>query len=124
MIKTKNPVLLELFDNMESTSRRRHNNDADLLSLGEIEAILSENHFVFLLFGSNEFKSNSTIVQSIIEFWKQFHKKHKFIVVYLEFNSRDDRSSSGGENKKPLSTIDLSSVDWFTVSKKDIKVII
>lgn len=129
-------ILNEILENLEPTCERI----ARMRSASATEAMLAEKDYMFVLFGSRELKANPTIVQSIVEFWRRFHKKHGFFVVYLEFNTpavtveaattndteaafqqQETKSSSSSSSKTSLS-IDLSNVDWFTISRTDVKV--
>ena len=42
--------------------------------------------FLFILFGSSQSEVNSIVIQNLAEFWQKFHLKHKFIVVYLNYD--------------------------------------
>lgn len=108
------PIVKEMLDNLEPTSER-----ARLRSLAiDPDELLADKEFIFILFGSCELKSNGTIVQSIIEFWRKFHKKHRFFVIYIEFNPQHENDS-----RPSLLSVDLNNVDWFSISKTDVKVI-
>ena len=63
--------------------------------------------FLFILFGSDESEINSIVIENLNEFWRKFHVKHKFIVVYLNFDS------------EPFKNMPY----WFTVMKNNVKVI-
>ena len=42
--------------------------------------------YLFILFGSSESEINSIVVENLSKFWEKFHSKHKFIVVYINFD--------------------------------------
>jgi hypothetical protein len=67
-------------------------------------------NFLFILFGSNDSPLNKLIVENLIEFWKVFHLKHKFLVVYLNF----DRSN------KVLNEFPI--LPWYTIFSREHKV--
>lgn len=109
-------ILKEILDNLEPTKVR--DNLRVRSSSASDTAMLAQKDYIFVLFGSRELKTNSAIVQSIVEFWRRFHKKHRFFVVYLEFNN----SNSKIDPKSTQLSVNLSSVEWFTISKIDVKV--
>lgn len=116
----ENPILREIFENLEPS-----NEAVRLLMTTDLDRFLDEKKFIFLLVGSPQLKTNPTIVQSIAEFWKRYQKKHKFFVIYTEFNSDStatETTQSNNNNKSSLLSVDLSNVDWFFISKMDVKV--
>lgn len=122
-------VLNELFANLidintiKKTTSNEHNTSennaikqtANVINSRQVivETILKDNNFLFILVGSNDFSENALVVQSMLDFSKQFSNKHKFLNVYLEINKKNDHF---------LVDVDFSGVNWFTVLKKEIKV--
>ena len=115
----ENPILREIFENLEPS-----NEAVRLLMTTDLDRFLDEKKFIFLLVGSPQLKTNPTIVQSIAEFWKRYQKKHKFFVIYTEFNSDSTATETAqtNNNTSSLLSVDLSNVDWFFISKMDVKV--
>jgi hypothetical protein len=80
----------------------------------KIKKQIESSSFVYILFGTSKVKSNKSIIHALVEFWKQYHIKHKFEFVYLNFDNVIDEAI--------LNLI--NSTTWFTLknSKKDLKV--
>ena len=51
-----------------------------------------DTNFLFLVIGSNESKFTYMFMQGLAEFWKKFHEKYKFQVVYLSKENEIDKS--------------------------------
>lgn len=72
--------------------------------------IKNENNFLYVLLGSNEITANRHIIASVAEFWRQFHEKHKFSVVYLDFEKKTEELAFSPD------------LNWFTIKNTKIKV--
>lgn len=66
--------------------------------------------FLFMIFGSNDSPLNKPVIENLIEFWKTFHLKHKFLVVYLNFDRSDMIL-----NEFPI-------IPWYTILSRELKV--
>lgn len=70
--------------------------------------IRENNLFLFILFGSNKSNISKTIVKGLVQFWNQYHVKHRFDVIYLTNDNFIDDS---------IYKL-IGSADWFTLSPK------
>lgn len=72
--------------------------------------------FLFLVLGSNKTKLTFAFVSGLIEFWKEFHVKYKFEVLYFSLEDSIDKSIANLVNNLPWF--------YFESSNDDLKVII
>ncbi len=96
--------LEEVIDNLKSINKHLLLDENQKLNLNKF-------NFLFILFGTCESEINQAILENLIEFWKRFNLKHKFIVAYLDYDN-------ACLNYFP------SDVPWYTISKNDLKVFI
>lgn len=95
----------DLFSSLKKIESISHENS-------DLQQILEENKFLFILFGSQKQDLNNLVINSWIKFWIKFHSKHKFMIVYL------------GPDNHNESTIDFSQVEWFTIEDNSLKVVL
>jgi hypothetical protein len=103
-------VFNELIQNLVPLSK---DTGAKCTSQQSPKEFLNKCKYLFLIFGSNRSTLCKSLLVSFVDFWKQFHSKHKFQVAYMSLEKKIDKSY-----------LDLIDADWLMVDaeKKKLKV--